>query len=57
MPGLAVSGGRDGVAIAWDLQAGKPIARMEGHKGHVTTVNWFASDDCHVFLTGAQVNI
>jgi len=28
---------------------------MDGHKGHVTTVNWFAADDTHAFLTGAQV--
>lgn len=54
MPGLCVSGGRDGVAIAWDLTTGKAIAKMDGHKGHVTTVNWFAGDDQHVFLTGAQ---
>lgn len=53
-PGLAVTGGRDGLAIAWDLEAGKAITTMKGHKGHVTVVNWFSSDDTHVFLTGAQ---
>lgn len=52
--GTAVTGGRDGVAIAWDLETATAITELRGHKGHVTAVEWFADDDANVFLSGAQ---
>eukprot|EP00466_Bigelowiella_natans_P018275 jgi/Bigna1/78077/fgenesh1_pg.52_\ len=62
--GLALSGGRGGIAIAWDLQAGGPVGMLKGHKGHVTVVRWLqqsrsggtgsSSGEASVFMTGAQ---
>jgi WD40 repeat protein len=52
--GTQVSGGRDGKAIAWDLETCTSIGEMSGHSGHVTSVAWFTNSDMNVFLTGAQ---
>lgn len=41
---LAASGDRDGVACAWDCVAGRPLATLRGHRGHLTAVEWFAGD-------------
>lgn len=49
-----MSGGRDGKAVAWDLETCSAIGEMAGHSGHVTSVAWMTSDDMNVFLTGGQ---
>ncbi len=53
-PGMAVSGGRAGVAIAWDLNTAQPISKLSGHKGHVTVVHFLLAESNSLFLTGAQ---
>ena len=50
-----VTGGRDGVAIAWDLETSSAIGQLKGHRGHVTAVSAFTDDDVNVFISGAQV--
>ena len=37
-PGVLCSAARDGVAILWDVEAGKQSRQLKGHKGHVTAL-------------------
>jgi len=58
----AVTGGRDSLACAWDIEAGTRIGRMGGHSGHVTASCWlrdgFSSGEGagggDMYATGAQ---
>eukprot|EP00735_Rhodelphis_limneticus_P001811 TRINITY_DN12503_c0_g1::TRINITY_DN12503_c0_g1_i1::g.15063::m.15063 TRINITY_DN12503_c0_g1::TRINITY_DN12503_c0_g1_i1::g.15063 ORF type:complete len:448 (+),score=89.94,sp/Q969H0/FBXW7_HUMAN/28.81/4e-22,sp/Q969H0/FBXW7_HUMAN/25.26/5e-18,WD40/PF00400.27/0.00038,WD40/PF00400.27/0.021,WD40/PF00400.27/8.1e-08,WD40/PF00400.27/5.4e-06,WD40/PF00400.27/5,WD40/PF00400.27/0.22,WD40/PF00400.27/0.51,PQQ_3/PF13570.1/2.4e+02,PQQ_3/PF13570.1/5.4,PQQ_3/PF13570.1/0.84,PQQ_3/PF13570.1/68,PQQ_3/PF13570.1/1.3e+04,PQQ_ len=59
--GVLVSGGRDGLVIAWDAATGASTRKLKGHLGHVTAVTCFADGPTtgtpasgSVFVTGAQ---
>ncbi len=51
---VQVTGCRDGKVIAWDTETCAAVAKLEGHKGHITAVAQYSGDDCSVFLSGAQ---
>ena len=42
---LAASGDREGVARTWDCAAGRPLAELRGHKGHLTALEWLCERD------------
>eukprot|EP00656_Telonema_subtile_P051437 TRINITY_DN6915_c0_g1_i3.p1 TRINITY_DN6915_c0_g1~~TRINITY_DN6915_c0_g1_i3.p1 ORF type:complete len:568 (+),score=118.45 TRINITY_DN6915_c0_g1_i3:131-1834(+) len=50
---LVISGGRDGLAVLWDVASGTCSRKLRGHQGHVTAVASFGEGQS-VFLSGAQ---
>lgn len=58
---LAASGDREGVVRTWDCAAGRPLAELRGHRGHLTSLEWLcdrgavsASAAPPLLATGAQ---
>jgi len=49
--GGLVSGGRDGIAILWDVASATAVRKLKGHQGHVTSVTSLPGE---LYATGAQ---
>lgn len=49
-----VSGGRDGLAVLWDIGSGACSRKLRGHQGHVTAVASYEESAETLFITGAQ---
>lgn len=47
---FAASGDRSGVVRVWDTGAGMPVAELNGHAGHITSLCWMED----LLLSGAQ---
>lgn len=41
-----ITGGRDGLAVLWDINTGTCSRKLRGHQGHVTAVAPFSSSGC-----------
>lgn len=50
---LVASGGRDAIVQLWDINSGKGVGQLRGHKQPVQCVDFCHAEDCNMVVTGS----